>query len=246
MRSDLRRIILPAILFVSLIQLPLFGQLRTDSPSQDFTELVVRAYGQDQELVNGLQYYNRNPRAMGHPYLLEGWVHQGSVRIRGKLYPDVWLKFDIHEQQVEVEYRTMNGADNQVILVGDRLDEFTIREQYFRKLQLNGEPEKIYQVIGDGRMILYIGWRKKLVPVSGDSRFIEEFSPPKRTYYLELDGSVSPFSNKKSFVVLFPKEIQKDMRRLIKSNHLLIRTASVKELELFLMAAKRLLEDSPG
>ena len=246
MRSDLRKLLLPAILSVSLIQLPLYGQLRTESQSQAFTEQVVRAYGQDQELVNGLQYYNRNPRAMGHPYLLEGWVHQGSVRIRGNLYPDVWLKYDIHQQQVEVEYKTMNGADNQVILVGDRLDEFTIGDQYFKKIELNGETEQIYQVIGEGRMILYIGWRKKLVPVSGDSRFIEEFSPPKRTYYLELDGSVYPFTSKKSFVALFPKEIQKDMRRLMKSNRLLIRTASVNELELFIMAAQKLLEGPAG
>jgi len=242
MRSDLRRFLFTVIVYASLIQLPLYGQLRTQGPSQDFTELVFRAYGQDQELVNGLQYYNRDPRAMGHPYLLEGWVHQGSVRIRGKLYPDVWLRYDIHAQQVEVEYMTMNGADNQVILVGDRLDEFTIGDQYFKKLKLDGEPEQIYQVIGEGRLILYIGWRKKLVPVSGDSRFIEEFSAPKRNYFLELDGSVYPFTNKKSFVSLFPKEVQKGMRRLMKTNRLLIRTASVKELELFMMAAQKLLE----
>ena len=246
MRSDLRILLLPAILFASLIQQPLYGQLRMERPSNDFTELVDRAYGQDQELVNGMQYYNRNPRAMGHPYLLEGWVHEGSVRIRGKLYPDVWLRYDIEAQQVEVEYRTMSGADNQVILVLDRLDEFTIGDQQFKRIQLDGEQEQIYQFIGDGRMILYIGWRKKLVPVSGDSRFIEEFSPPKRMYYLDLDGTVYPFSNKKSFVGLFPKEIQKDMRKLIKSNRLLIRTASVKELELFLMAANRLLEGFAG
>lgn len=246
MRSDLRNFLLFAILSVSLIQLPLFGQLHTENPALDYAGLVVRAFGQDQELVNGMQYYNRNPRAMGHPYLLEGWVHEGSVRIRGRLYPDVWLKYDIHEQQVEVEYRTMNGADNQVILVGDRLDEFTIGDQYFKNLGLNGEPDQIYQVIGEGRIILYIGWRKKLVPVSGDSRFVEEFSPPKRTYLLELDGSIYRFTNKKSFVKLFPKEIQKDMRRLMKSNRLLIRTAPVKELELFLMAAQKLLEGQAG
>jgi hypothetical protein len=47
-------------------------------------------------------------------------------------------------------------------------------------------------------------------------------------------------------VAIFPKEIQKDMRKLMKSNRLLIRTASVQELGLFLMAANRLLEGSAG
>ena len=79
-----------------------------------FCELLaiwcIGPIGQDQELVNGMQYYNKHPRSLGHPYLLEGLVHQGSVTIRGKLYSDIWLKYDIHAQQVEVEYRTMNGA----------------------------------------------------------------------------------------------------------------------------------------
>lgn len=243
MGFDARKAFATAILLLSIIRLPLHGQQSSGGISVPYGELVSWAYGQDQELVNGMQYYNKHPRSLGHPYLLEGWVHQGSVSIRGKVYNDIWLKYNIHAQQVEVEYRTMNGADNQVILVGDRLDEFTIREDYFRKLNLaeDGE-EQFYQVIGSGQMILYIHWEKKLVPLVGDPRFIEEFTSPKRKYFLGMDGSVQAFNNKKSFVALFPKVIQKDMKRLIKENRLLIKTASSRELELFMMAAGSMLE----
>ncbi|MCD4710374.1 MAG: hypothetical protein K8R52_05965 [Bacteroidales bacterium] len=223
-----------------MIQLPLLGQTTGDA-SQGYSALVEWAYGQDQELVNGMQYYNRHSRSMGHPYLMEGWAHQGSVTIRGKLYSDIWLKYDIHAQQVEVEYRTINGANNQVILVGDRVDDFTIGEYYFRKMKLGEEQEKFYQVLGEGRMVWYIWWEKKLVPVSGDSRFIEEFTNAKRSYLLELDGSVNAFYNKKSFAKLFPKTIQKDMKRLMKMNHLQVRSASPEQLELFILAATHLL-----
>ncbi|MEA3462158.1 MAG: hypothetical protein U9R49_09785 [Bacteroidota bacterium] len=243
MGFDIRKAVSAAILFFSVILFPLYGQQPAGGSSVPFGDLVNWAYGQDQELVNGMQYYNKHPRSLGHPYLLEGWAHQGSVSIRGKLYRDIWLKYNIHVQQVEVEYQTMNGADNLVILVGDRLDEFTIGEHYFRKLKLaeNGQ-EQFYQVIGDGRMLLYIQWEKNLVPLVGDSRFIEEFSSPKRTYFLELDGSVQAFHNKKSFIALFPEVIQKDMKRLIKENRLLIKTASSRELELFILAAGSVLE----
>ncbi len=239
MGFDARKVVLSAFFCFCMIYLPLLGQQPSGNSSQGYGELVDRAYGQDQELVNGMQYYNRHPRSLGHPYLLEGWVHQGSVTIRGKLYSDIWLKYDIYAQQVEVEYRTMNGADNQVILVGDRLDEFTIGEYYFRRMKLEEEQpqEQFYQVIGDGRMVWYIQWEKKLVPVSGDSRFIEEFTSPKRDYLLELDGSIHAFHNKKSFIKLFPIAIQKDMKRLMKMNYLQIRTASTEQLELFIMAA---------
>lgn len=243
MGCDIRKAVGAALFLLCMILLPLQGQESAEGSSLPFGDLVYWAYGQDQELVNGMQYYNKHPRSLGHPYLMEGWVHQGSVIIRGKLYNGIWLKYDIHKQQVEVEYQTMNGADNQVILVGDRLDEFTIGEHYFKRMQLDEEVgEQFYQVIGEGQMILYIQWEKRLVPVSGDSRFIEEFTTPKRSYMLEMDASVQPFSNKKSFVALFPKGIQKDMKKLIKRNHLLIRSASTQQLELFIMAAGNILE----
>jgi hypothetical protein len=176
--------------------------------------------------------------------LLEGWVHQGSVRIRGKFYNNIWLKYDIYVQQLEVEYQTINGADNQVVLVSDRVNDFYIGSYYFKKLKLveELEDEQFYQIIGGGRLVWYIRWEKKLVPISGNPRFIEEFTSPKRHYLLELDGSVHPFSNKKSFIDLFPESLQKDIKKLIKSNQLQIRSASTEQLELFIMAASNILE----
>jgi hypothetical protein len=247
MRRDINKAVLSATLFLCILLLPVKAQQDTDSPS-GYGELVQWAYGQDQELVNGLQYYNRHPRSLGHPYLLEGWVHQGLVSIRGKLYSNIWIKYDIYAQQVEVEYRTMGGADNQVILVSNRVDDFSIGNYFFKKMNLGEEvdedqnEEQFYQIIGEGRLVWYIRWEKKLVPLSGDPRFIEEYTSPKRSYLLRLDGSVQPFSNKKGFVKLFPENVQKDIKRLIKSNQLQIRTASTEQLELFIIAAGNILE----
>jgi hypothetical protein len=249
MDPDLRRLTIAAFLYFCIAYLPLSGQQISENTATTYSDLVFWAYGQDQELVNGMQYYNKHPRAMGHPYMLEGWTHQGSVRLRGKLYSNIWLKYNIHTQQVEVEYQTLNGGDNQVVLVNDRLDDFTIEEAYFRRITPDKarehglDPVQFYQVIGTGRMLWYIQWAKKLVPVSGDSRFIEEFTPPKRSYLLELDGRLHEFSNKKSFVKLFPKDMQKDMKRLIRANYLQFRTADTKQLELFILAAENLLKE---
>jgi hypothetical protein len=251
MKFDVRKALCLAVFIFSVISPPLLGQDSGVDSQQGYLELVELAYGQDQELVNGMQYYNRNPRSMGHPYLLEGWAHQGSVTIRGELYSPIWLKYDIYAQQVEVDYRTTSGGENTVILVGDRVDDFTIGNSYFKKMRIEEDQTddpsqfQFYQVLGGGRMVWYIRWEKKLVPVSGDSRFSEEFTTPKRDYLLEFDGSVSAFQNKKSFVKLFPKAVQKDIKRLMNKNHLLIRTASPEQLELFIFAAVELL-DSGG
>jgi hypothetical protein len=241
MSKDIQKTVTTAILFFCLIQLPLEAQQTNTYSSQKYAELVEWAYGQDQELVNGLQYYNRHPGSLGNPYLLEGRVHQGNVSLRGKLYDGLWLKYDIYNQQVEVEYRTMIGAENQVILVSDRVDNFSIENYFFEKLKLEGEQEQFYQVLGEGRMVWYIRWEKKLEAVSGDSRYYEKYSSPRRSYLLELDASIHPFNNKKSFVQLFPKDIQKDMKKLIKNNNIKIRTTSTEQLELFILAASNLL-----
>jgi hypothetical protein len=229
-----------AIFFISMIQLPLWGQQSALDSPRDYVEIVEAAYGQDQELVNGMQYYDRHPRSLGHPYLSEGWVHQGSVTIRDQLYDNVMLRYDIHSQQVEVEYRTLNGAFNQVVLVGDRVNEFTIGTKRFCNLKLE-EAEEFFQVIGEARLIFYIRWEKKLVPVSGNSRFIEEFTTPKRSYLLQLDGSIAAFHNKKSLVKLFPDQMQKQLKRLFRSNHLVLRTATPEQLERFILAASGLI-----
>jgi len=230
-----------AFLFCCMIVLPLEAQEQSSPPSQGFTELVAWAYGQDQELVNGLQYYNRHPRSLGHPYLNEGLVHKGAVKLRGKLYNGIWLKYDIHSQQVEVEYQTMSGADNLVVLVGDRVDNFSIGDSFFERLLLEEGQPKFYQVIGEGRMVWYIHWEKKLVPVSGDYRFSEEYTSPRRSYFLELDGELHPFNSKKSLIQLFPKSNQKDLKNFFKSNQIQIRTATTRQLELFILAATNLL-----
>ena len=242
MACDIRRDVATAIFFLIVTCLPLHGQEQAVASWQSFATLVEQAYGQDQELVNGMQYYNRHSRSLGSPFLMEGGVHPGTVTLRGKLYKDIWLRYDIYAQQVEVEYRTVNGANNKVVLINDRVDEFSIGERRFRKLNLE-KKEEFFQHVGKGRLICYIRWEKKLVPVSGDSRFIEEYSGAKRSYLLYLDGTLGSFHNKKSFVKLFPDAVQKQLKKLIRTRHFSIRTATSGELELFIHAASDLLNE---
>jgi hypothetical protein len=236
-----------ALYIVTLVFLlflaPARGQQSADGSQPEYPVLVDLAYGQDQELVNGMQYYNHHPRSNGNPYLLEGFVHQGSVSIRGVVYINIWLRYDIYAQQVEVEYRTLNGAGNQVVLVGDRVDEFQIGEYLFQNLSFNGTQEQFYQVIGSERMVCYISWEKKLIPVSGDTRFIEKFTLPKRKYLLDLDGEISKFQNKKDFVKLFPPAMKKEMKKLIRLNNMQFRIVTPEQLSLFLIAASNLLNE---
>ena len=237
-----RALAVAALLYLAS-NFPALGQQASADPLPGFQILVDRAYGQDQELVNGKQYYDHHPRSLGNPYLLEGFVHQGSVNIRGVTYFNVWLRYDIYNQQVEVEYTTLGGADNQVVLVNDRLKEFRIGQYVFRNLNFQGEEKRIYQVIGSERLICYIIWEKKLIPRVGDARYTEQFTPPKREYRLELDGQIHEFQSKRDFVKLFPEVHKKAIKRLVRQNNMQFRIASPEQLNLFLMAASKLLNE---
>lgn len=233
-------LLLCGLLFCAL---SLHAQKAVNSSGEDFAAMVENSYGQDQELVNGMQYYNKHSRSLGHPYLLGDNVQQGLLSIRGVIYDKVWLRYDVHAQHVEVAYQTINGADNQVILVGDRVDRFSIGNHEFRRMSLLGEAEQFYQVLGTEGLFCYISWEKKLVPVSGNSLFIEEFTAAKRSYLLELDGVITPFQNKKGFVNLFPEDRQKEVKRLIRTNHVQLRSATPEEIDLLLQSVLNLFKE---
>jgi len=243
MRIHDPKVVSVATLILLLCICPVRGQQSSADDPMAFHELVDRAYGQDQELVNGRQYYDHHPRSLGNPYLLEGFVHQGSVSLRGVTYYNVWLRYDIFGQQVEVEYSTMSGADNQVVLVSDRLGEFRIGQHHFKNVSFPGKEKRIYQVIGSERMICYISWEKKLIPRVGDAGHTEQYTPPKRSYLLELDGAIHEFQSKRDFVKLFPQEHKKAIKSLVRQNNMHFRIASPEQLNLFLMAASRLLNE---
>jgi hypothetical protein len=121
------------------------------------------------------------------------------------------------------------------------VDGFSIWNQEFRRMSLLGEAEQFYQVIGSDGLFCYISWEKKLVPVSGNSRFIEEFSATKRSYLLELNGTITPFQNNKGFVKSFPEDRQKEVKRLIRTSHVQLRSASPEQIGLLLQGVLDLL-----
>jgi len=120
---------------------------------------------------------------------------------------------------------------------------FNFIKYAFKNLSFQGEEKRIYQVIGSERLICYISWEKKLIPRVGDSKFTEQYTPPKRKYLLELDGENHEFQSKRDFIKLFPESHRKAIKRLVRQNNMQFRIASPEQLNLFLMAASKLLNE---
>jgi len=208
-----------------------------------YANLVRKEYGLDHELINGVQYYNHHNRSQGHPYFLMQVYQTGSLTLEGRTYQNVFLRFDIHSQHVELQYRNFSGGGNQLVTVVDKVDAFTLGSYQFRKMTLEKGVEKFYQVLATGCCTCYIHWEKDLLALNGSFTHIEQFSDTKRSFWLDLNGELHHFSSRKDFAGLFPEEGQKEIKRLLSRNQFKFRTASVDEIIRNVEAVCLLLEE---
>jgi hypothetical protein len=227
----MQRIVLAILLCLHVHLLPVFGQRYIpQSDPVSYVHLVNKGYGLDQDLINGLQYYNKHALSKGHPYFQMDQFRKGSISIKGKTYDNVSLKYDIHLQNVELKYETLSGGSNHVITIFDQVDAFILGEHRFQKLQIEEGSENYYQVISSPCFTVYVFWEKELLPLNGSTTHVEQFAEAKHTFWLDLDGAITFFNSRKDFSECFPEADQKEIKRLLSRNQFRFRTAQVDEI----------------
>ena len=195
------------------------------SQAPGFESAVDGAFGMDQELVNGSQYYNRHLQAAGHPYFIINSYRDGSVSIRDRLFEDVRLKYDIYYQQVLLEYTNFSGAPNQLILVSELVDYFSLGNNFFEKRE-GMQGAGFYQKIETQSFTCYVHWRKRLDPDKSQASITEKFSGERRHYSILVDGEEIGLSNKKQLVRCFDPLLQKELKQVLRERRFLFRRSS--------------------
>lgn len=201
----------------------LFFLFATLAGQGTFPDLVENTYGLDQDLVNGVQYSNRYKRSQGHPYFLEDSFKNGSVSINGKIYQNVQLRYDLLSQDVEIKHEKILGKNYRYITISDRMEAFSLGEYEFRKLKIQGEPERYYQFINNRHFTCLVHWEKKLVPLENSVIYIDHFTNHRLYYWLELNGEIIAFNNRRTFARLFPGNMQREILRLFRQRHISFR-----------------------
>lgn len=209
----------------------LWGQNFSQSVAvKSFAEEVYGIYRPDQQLVNGVQYINRYPRCHGHPYFGEDQLHPGKLTLSGRNYGDLQLKYDLVAQDLELEYTNATGMTNRIIVVPDFVEEFTIGTCFFRKMAIRESVERYYQVVTMPHFTCYIHWYKKLIPVVDNLNNMNECTDADRIYWLEHEGRVDGFRNRKSYLAIFPESSRKAIRRMLSSDQFRFKSATTGEL----------------
>lgn len=227
----MRNLKIGVLLLVLAVNSELPGQSGTGLEDPfDYAELVVKSCGIDQELVNGTQFVNRYKRCLGHPYFLEDQLKDGSMTIRGNAYQDLLLKYDLVTQDLELEYTNDKGMKNRMIVIPDFIERFQYGPYQFEKLEFMESGMRYYQVIKTGRFVCYVHWYKNLVPVVNNIQYLEECSDANQIFWLDMDGKLNSFTNRRRFAALFPESSQKEIKGMLRRDMFRFRTASPKAL----------------
>jgi hypothetical protein len=153
------------LVLIFLILAAFHYTLKAQQPGENFIaeldELVAESYGPDQHLINGIEYINLHIRSEGHKFLAEDKFYRGRVVIDKKVYKDVFLKYDIFNQQVLLLIQHPSGGNKQIILNNIRIDEFEINGRIFHKYTFPHTGTLFYQVIGNDEMACLYHFKKQ-------------------------------------------------------------------------------------
>lgn len=202
-----------------------------------FPERVERAFGTDQELVNGIQFSNHYGQVDGHPYFLDERFRAGSVSLADQCYEQMKLRYNLYSQRVEMAYQYAHGNQIQFMSVPELIRSFSMENRIFTRMQFGEGLPAYYQVLSSGKNTCFIAWRKDRTTARKESFMAYQFSAPIRTYWLKLDGEVAPFHNRKTFVEIFPEQIQRDVLKLLRQLRYSFKNASVEQSEEMILAA---------
>ena len=210
------------ILIISSI-IPAFSQ------SSDLNTYIHVKHGFDQNLINGILYYDKYKNVLNHPCYSGEELLPGSVVISGVSYEDVQINYDIYSQYLVLEYPIVSGSSYKIIISPEQTDAFNLDGDYFEKLILDDRGPLFYQLIRVNGLICYVHWEKNKVLRS--YQYIEYFTEPEQSCYLDYYGKLSPFSNRKNFVSLLSGVPQKEIKRYIRKNEIQLSNATPEQLE---------------
>lgn len=178
-------------------------------------------YDSDPLLYNGKKYSYFVPLTTGgHQFLSGQQFESGSVTIRGVKYTDLFLNYDIYNQQLVLQYLNTLGARNQIVLSDAWLESFSLKEKKFELIRTPDSLKQIYQVIGSGQYRILYKWKKELVMDGFVGAINHTFTLPGREMNLLSDDQLYRYTNNKTFYSLFVPGRKEQIIEYIRNNRI--------------------------
>ncbi|MEI9917597.1 MAG: hypothetical protein WDO14_02215 [Bacteroidota bacterium] len=184
----------------------------------DAKKNVVAAYSQSisaqSHLYNGSAYTEYISQNEENPYFIDEWI-DGSVTYDEEFHDNVPLLYDISSDRLIVDNQF---SIKKVMLVFEKVSEFTIRDHHF--VQLKNTPLQVgyYELAYDGPNKVYVRYRKTLQSKPVDYSIVNLFEE-KKLYYIYKNGTFYSVRGKGSVLKLL-EDKKKELKKFIRDNNL--------------------------
>jgi len=209
-------------LFSILIFLFISGNLI----SQDNSLELDRVYGLNPHLYNGKKYTYFLPYGTGGNQFLESsYFTLGEITIKGKKFDGIAINYDVFNQQLLLEYTNETGTSDIIEVSKAWLESFRLGGKDFQLLDL-GNGERFYQILGEGPVFILFFFRKDLTLEHTSRGSNYTFTPPFRSQFVLIGGTLNAFRKKRSLISIFDPGKEQEIKKYIKDRKLDLKKAS--------------------
>jgi len=191
-------------------------------------------FGKNLSLYTGKQYNDKYGSVGSHQYFLDDYWEQGSVVFDGQFYDSIYLKFDIYNDELLVEYFSEKGLAMTLMLYSAKINGFQLQGHTFIRLQTDsattlktGFYDQLF--IGEN-LSAYARRQKEIVRTSGTNTLKDDFVQ-KDKYFLMKDGLYYSV-NKRGSIIRVLEDHKKEVKRFIKLNKLYFQSERDRDLTL--------------
>lgn len=197
------------------------AQSVNDSKLSEWKDYFDKSYGPDYSLINGVQYAFLYSDVEGHPFFGEDKFHKGSLVLNKKEYQEVYLKYDLYNQNLILQFELYSGGKDQILLKKKNIEEFRIDGKLFRKYSFPEKGTRYYQVVSKGDIFCLYFWKKHLDHSTLNSTY--HFTKQTKKSYLVKNNKAYIFRGRRKFRKIFPGEYSRDIRKYFRKNDIRIR-----------------------
>jgi len=178
----------------------------------------------DPVVINGKQYVFHVMNVEGHQFLGTGNFEKGSLTIKGEIYENQNLRYDIYNQQLTLQF-TNQFESKKIIVISDAwLTHFSMGNKNFEVVsEVNGD-KKIYQTFGKDNIKVLYAWRKDLMLNTSKGHY--NFTQPYRNLYVLINDVKHQYKRNRSFINAFPKDISPLIKKYLKQNRIKVSKAN--------------------